>query len=143
MLLSAKWTSTGTDHGGWVLDTLPYILLNFVIYNHLQSKTTTIITSANKMFRSTKQILLHSLVRGTYKHTYLLYQHFWFNPLLRILLGRTAPLPPFPSTFFQSFEYCRRSSKASIIDPTKEIFDYVHANMIKLEKWVLLSFKVI
>ena len=57
----------------------------------------------------------------------------WFNPLSRILLGRTAP-PPFPPTFFQSFEYCRRSSKASIIDPTKEIYDYVHANMIKLEK---------
>ena len=62
----------------------------------------------------------------------------WFNPLLRILLGCTAPPPPFPPIFFQSFKYCRRSSnstsKASIINPAKEIFDYVNANMIKLEK---------
>ena len=53
-------------------------------------------------------------------------------PFFRILLGRTAS-PHFPQ-FFQSFEYCRRSSKASIINPSKEIFDYVHANMIKFEK---------
>ena len=64
----------------------------------------------------------------------------WFNPLLRILFGHTAP--PFPLNFFQSFEYCRRSSKASIIDPAKEIFDYIHANMIKLEKCSLIILTV-
>ena len=38
--------------------------------------------------------------------------------------------------------YCRRSSKASIINPAKEIFDYVHANMIKFEKCDLKNLTV-